>query len=464
MEISPDDLPSTDQIYGWISEIFGRGIRRPGYPADVWTEDWIERQFSAYGLENVHREPVRFRKWEPGRSLLRVTTATGAVRDLEHFPVPYSAPVDGLELELCNFDPRNPQTTAGKAAIYFLEFMTIDATAFARSGSAPEDMTGRILDDPEGSLSRRPHTVPFGPEFQEVMAPVIEAGGAAFIGALKNPGNTCDYYVPYGPADVSLPGVYIKETDGEWLRDELLSGPVRVRLTVESEVSDAETYNIVGELPGADDEIVIIGSHHDGPWASAVEDASGTALVVAQVHYWSRQHPSNRPHRLRFILQGAHMWGGAGLFTYVDAHRLELEHVVLEVHLEHAALETDRDAGGNIVVSDLPVPRWFFTSRLASLEAAVAKALTAENLTRSMIMAPDAFGTAPPTDGQGYHTAGVPIVNVLAAPWYLFDSADTLDKIDRENLVPITRTAIRIVDFTRTTTAADLRAEAEPGS
>ncbi len=72
--------------------------------------------------------------------------------------------------------------------------------------------------------------------------------------------------------------------------------------------------------------------------------------------------------------------------------------------------------------------------------------------------APDAFGTFPPTDGAGYHVAGVPVVNLLAAPFYLFDKMDTLDKIDRDHLVPITRATIRIIESVRAETAAGLRA------
>ena len=49
-------------------------------------------------------------------------------------------------------------------------------------------------------------------------------------------------------------------------------------------------------------------------------------------------------------------------------------------------------------------------------------------------------------------------MNFLAAPFYLFDAMDTLDKIDREHLVPLTRAAIRIVASTAGVTAAAMRA------
>ncbi len=292
------------------------------------------------------------------------------------------------------------------------------------------------------------------------MEPTQSAGAAAFIGSVLDPGNTYHYYVPYAIIQAKIPGVYVSQSDGAWLSEQLASGPVRVRLSVDSRATSHPSYNIVGDLPGRDEEIVMIGSHHDGPWDSAVEDASGTSLVLAQARYWSRRPASERPHRLRFILHAGHMAGGAGIYAYIKAHRKEFSSFVLEVHLEHVALDTRTKSDGSIVPIHQNVPRWFFTSRHASLEQAVSTALTEEKLTRSMLCAPDALGTAPPTDGGLYYTEGIPIAQFLSAPWYLFDSADTLDKIDRASLIPLTRAVIRIVDSTRTTTAAELRAEA----
>jgi hypothetical protein len=159
-----------------------------------------------------------------------------------------------------------------------------------------------------------------------------------------------------------------------------------------------------------------------------------------------------------FLLHGGHMSGGAGLHGYIEAHRPELERVVLELHLEHAAREFGESLGGGVAPTGQPVPRWWFTSRIPRLETAVYDAVVAENLKRSMVLIPDAFGAEPPTDGGFYHHEGVPIVNFLTAPYYLFDAIDTLDKIDKKNLVPLTRAAIRIIEATRGVTAAQMRA------
>lgn len=450
-------VPAEAAIFGWISEVFGHGIRRPGYPADEWAEGWIAERFTELGLAQVRREPITVTRWEPTEWSLAVTDAGGTTTTLDCFPVPFSAPAQGLTTELAAFDQERPEGVAGRASLFDVPLITIPATLLATSGSAPDDVSGRII-DPDGTLEGASHTVPFGAEFLEVMEPSIEAGAVAFIGTLTDhPGDSAEYFVPYDAITRPIPGVWVNGTDGAWLRDQLARGPLTVRLDVASETEEVPSSNVVGELEGADDETVIIGSHHDGPWSSAVEDASGISLVLAQAAYWAAQPVERRPHRLVFLLQGGHMSGGAGLKGYIEAHRAELDQVVLEVHLEHAALEVD-EVDGELRPTELAVPRWFFTSRNPRLEQAVTDALVAEELGRSMVVAPDAFGERPPTDGALYHQEGVPLVNFLAAPSYLFNSSDTLDKIDRAHLEPLTRAAVRIISSTAGVTAAEMRA------
>jgi hypothetical protein len=240
----------------------------------------------------------------------------------------------------------------------------------------------------------------------------------------------------------------------------LASGPVDSEIVVDAEVAHAISHNVIGTLPGASSEWVVIGSHHDGPWASAVEDASGTALVLAQALYWSRVPAAERPHNLLFLLNGGHMSGGAGLIAFVTRNAGWLDQVVLEVHLEHVAREA-RGENGVLVPTDRPEPRWWFTSRIPALQAAVKETLVRESLDRSLIMAPDGFppgSAAPPTDGAFFHPAGVPIVQHLAAPMYLFDAADTVEMIHEPSLVPVSRAAARLIEWTRGQTAAGMRA------
>jgi hypothetical protein len=458
----PDGLPDTavptkDEIFGWIQQIFAQGVRRPGYPADAWTEQFVFDKLTGLGLENVRFEPITVRRWQSNGAQLVVTPEGGDAVVLDAFPTPFSAPVTDLELDLAGYLAATPDLVTGKAALYDLTLLRLPATFFVPFGSAPANPAGRVI-DPDGTMVGETHLLPFGIEIDKVMEPAINAGAAAFIGNLTNcPGNSRQYFVPYDGVDRPIPGVWISGTDAAWLHQQLLLGPVTVRLTVDTVVDEVVSHNVVGELPGLDEEQVIIGSHHDGPWSSAVEDASGTSLVLAQAKFWAAQPAGKRPHRMVFLLHGGHMSGGAGLHQYIDAHRHELDSVVLETHLEHAALQFE-DQGGQVVSTGKCVPRWWFTSRNPQLEDIVKTSLTTEKVHRSMLLAPDAIGTQPPTDGAFYHSEGVPIVQHMAAPFYLFDEMDTPDKVDQDGLVALTRATIRIVNATRGISAAAMRA------
>jgi Peptidase family M28 len=443
-------VPDEGRIYGWIEEVFSHGVRRPGYPADRWAEGWLQEQFRAFGLERVRAEPVEMPFWEPREASLRVTDATGATVDLECFALPFTRTGE-IEAELVALDDASSESARGSVVLVDAPLLRTPHAWYA--GIA----TWRY--DPDESFDRTRQILPFGRAIQDATRPATEVGAVGFVGALTDyPGDSCRYYVPYDAQRRDIHAVWVTGSDGKRLRDMLSGGPSRAQIRVDAEVGNVNCYNIVGELPGADDETVIIGSHHDGPWSSAVEDGSGIALVLAQAEYWSRVPQTERPHRLVFLLNSGHMAGGAGQATFVSTHRDELERCVLEVHLEHAANEFT-DEGATLRATGQPEARWWFTTRINHLETAVRSAIEAEDLRRSFILRPDVFGPKPTTDGADFHLAGVPLVNFLTAPFYLFDEMDTLDKIHRPSLVPVSRAAVRIIESTAGVSADAMRAD-----
>ncbi len=141
----------------------------------------------------------------------------------------------------------------------------------------------------------------------------------------------------------------------------------------------------------------------------------------------------------------------AGARAFLEAHAAELPRIVLELHLESA---------GRLAPTGRCEPRWFFTREIPELRSAVRDALEGESLERSLVLRPDALGPTPTTDAGFFHAAGVPLLNFLTAPFYLFDGMDELDKVDAESLVPLTRWAIRVIGSTRGRSAAEMRAGA----
>ena len=446
---SPGLVPTAAEMMGWIEHVTERGIRRPGYPADDWTVAWAENFFRELQLEDVRLEDVPLPRWEPDDWMLEVWPVSSPDEVLQpvSFPLPHTSPAPGgLEGRLFAV---GAEDVSGAIA-----FDTVTLSPFRQTGA--RDLAMRSY-DPDGEFDTLTQILPFGPRIQNVMEPAIEGGAVGYIGVVDAPWETCDYYVPYDGIERPIPGVWISRSDGARVRDMLIEGPVWARVRVASRRTEVVTHNVVGTLPGFSDEWIIVACHHDGPWVSAVEDAAGMALVLAQASYWSRLPHRQRPHNMLFLLTSGHMCHGAGTRAFIDTHKDLMDKVVLEMHLEHPARQAV-GTDGALVATDDPEVRWWFTTRNDTLIGAVEDAIREEDLRRSLIMPPDVFGPHPTTDGGFFHLEGVPLVNFLTAPMYLFDSRDTIDKVHEASLEPVTRAAIHIINATRGLTAAQLRA------
>src|SRR4051812_21575971 len=113
-----DFIPTESGIYGWIERVFAQGIRRPGYRADVWTEDFCFDQFTKFGVQKVRREPVELLRWEPRSATLIVRSPAGETIEIACFPVPLAKPTPGLDARLVAFDRENATAVSGAASLY----------------------------------------------------------------------------------------------------------------------------------------------------------------------------------------------------------------------------------------------------------------------------------------------------------------------------------------------------------
>src|SRR5690606_24145832 len=127
-----------------------QGVRRPGYAADDWATEWTRDHFERIGLEDVRLEPITVRRWEPIEWRLEVTSA-GTTEEVECFPVPYSSPVDDLDVELVAYDAAAPGAVAGKAALFDAPLLRLPPDVIAGFGTVPDDWSSRVY-DPDGTF------------------------------------------------------------------------------------------------------------------------------------------------------------------------------------------------------------------------------------------------------------------------------------------------------------------------
>jgi hypothetical protein len=433
-----------------IDSILRFGIRQPGHAGDRHAEAWALERFAEIGLLDIGQEPVELAMWESSGAELEVWSAAfpEQVHRFEGFAIPYTKPCRNLERDL-----------VASENVAQRDQIVVEPLAFTELPQSILREGATFVFDPECAFDTLVQTLPFGPLLNRVIDPAVDAEVAGYVGVLTGvPWETSQYYVPYDATYRALSGLWLSRSDGLRLQNLLGEQLHRARLNVDGRRTNVRCHNLVGHLPGNSDETVIIGTHHDAPWASAVEDASGMALVLAQAAYWASVPQSERPHNLTFLMTAGHMAGGAGTRSFVERHRKHLEDVVLALHLEHAAAEVRGD-GVQLTLTGQPEPRWWFTSNEPGIQAAVAQAIVNHDLRRSFVLPPTVFGDAPPTDGSAFYEAGVPLVQFLTAPMYLFDAQDTIDKIHVPSLEPISRAVIDIIKSLSGRTAAQLRGD-----
>ncbi|MFD1931034.1 M28 family peptidase [Nonomuraea mangrovi] len=426
-------VPSAAQMMEWIETVVAEGVRRPGYRADDRVAEWAAGLFTDFGLEDVRLPPVELEAWHPVGATLRahLDADPAMVVEVAAFALPYTMEKARVTAPLA----RTPEPGA----------IVVRECALGRLPQSLLREAATSFYDPEGVFDELEQILPMDLDAMAGLRATIEAGAAGFVGAFSGmPWESRDHYVPYDAVRRPIPAVWLSRDDSRALLALMSRGPCTATLGVEAEVRPAVSRNVTGVLPGRSDQWVIIGSHHDAPWASAVEDASGVALVLAAARYWSQVPSEQRPHNLLFLLTAGHMAHAAGTRAFIAANRDLLGKVVLQLHLEHAALRCEVVDGALVPTAD-PEPRWWFTTQDPPLEKLVHDTLVAEDLRRSFVVRPDLFDPMPLTDGAFFFPEKVPLVHFLAAPMYLFDSADTVDKVDQAALEPLTRAAVRIV-------------------
>ncbi len=221
-----------------------------------------------------------------------------------------------------------------------------------------------------------------------------------------------------------IPAAAVTVEDAQLMARLAARGPLSMRLTLTPQVlPDADSFNVIADYPGTDkaDEIVIVSGHLDS-WdlgTGANDDATGVASAMAVVETLKRL--GLRPRRTIRVIAWANEENGArGAAAYLQGYKDSVDKHV-------AAIESDAGAGRPFGMrSSAPQAAG---KLFAPLQAAL------EPIGAGALQRADALSTG---DLSGLEQAGVPsftpLIDTSTYFHYHHTAADTLDKVDPQNL------------------------------
>jgi hypothetical protein len=425
-----------DEMMGWIEAIVAHGPRRPGSDAGRAVEDYLARELERFGFASVRREPIAITAWDEGDASL-IVEHDGFAPEVSAVPHAAPTPASGVEGPLLFVDPdRLPARERWQGAIVVAEigFPRLDTRLLLRIAPGKHD--------PDGTLPLVDHPATWVRLGWHLYREAARRGAAGFVGILTDqPGGSCRMYAPYGfrEADIldkPIPGVWIGRDDGARLRRQIAGSSITARLTVRGSRREALTHNVVAERPGQgrDDEVIVLSCHHDSPFASPVEDASGCAVVLALARRFAAGERLRR--RLVVLFTAGHFHGSIGTKTFIRQHRDDLvRRTALEVSIEHIAREAIEGPGGGLIPTGRPEATAIFVPFARTIAAAVLEGMAEQSVDRVVLLpAEGPLGSYPPTDGGDWFEAGVPVINCISNPVYLLTDDDATRWVDRERL------------------------------
>lgn len=449
-------VPASGIIYSWIEGLCEGPHRRPGTEYDRRAERWVAERFQELGLENVTLDPVPLTVWTARRWSLTVEG-----ENLPAFFVVntgFTGP-EGVKAPLVYVGTGDPETfekaeVKGKIVVAEVPFPYLPTGALMKLSRS-----AYVLSDPRKELGFKdgqylnfvrqnfvggssPDESPPG----DVYGQAYRRGAVGICLILRDqPSGSNSHYGPYDGIMKPLPGLWIGKYEGNKLR-ELARKGAEATLVLEGETSAGVMHNVWGVLAGMSDEVILVTSHHDSPFTGAVEDAVGTAQVLAQAWAWSKVPREKRPRTMVFVVDGGHFYGSLGAHCFAREHRDLMSRVKVLLTLEHLGAKEVMEKDGEYAETGRPAFTVMFTSPNPLLVAAIMRACRKKPPRLTAAIPADFFGPAPTSDAAGYVLeTGVPVISWIGCPYYLLDEHDTLDKVEKSELAPIAETVTELV-------------------
>lgn len=380
------------------------GPRLGGSEAEARARDWAVRHLKDLGFKNVRIEPFDMPYWA------RETEAAAIVSP---FPQP-------LEITALGNSVPTPE---GGIEGEVVRFETLTELINYPAGNSLE---GKIVFVDE-EMTRTQDGSGYGVAVRKRSGAANEAGKRGAIAAFIRSVGTDHHRFPhtgmmrYEDGVTKVPTVALAWTDAEQLQRAMERGKVTVSLNLSVQTSESvPSGNVIGEIPGKTDEIVVIGGHLDS-WdlgTGAVDDGAGVGITVGAGK--AILDLKKKPMRtIRVVLWGAEEVGLVGAFAYARQHADELDkHVV--------AAESDFGSGQIYQLQSR------YGESMIAMGDEMARVLEPLGIARGHNEASGGPDLVP------LRGAGVPVTNLAQNGWDYFDlhhtPNDTFDKIDPKDI------------------------------
>ena len=386
------------------------GSRFGGTAGEKQAADFIADKLRAYGLQNVHLEPIEYIGWRRGEVSLEIISPIQKTIPCITLPHSPAADLEGRVIDLGD----------GAPALYDQRADEIQGSiVMANSEIFP------------GGSKRWVHR---GEKFGRSTM----AGAAGFI--------FVNHYPAYGPAtggvgnggEALIPAISVAMEDGAFISRLIKRyGEVKIRLKSSDHCEPMVSWNVIGDLPGTThpDEVVMLGCHYDGHDISqgAIDPASGAVSVMEAARVLA-QYATSLPRTIRFALWGIEEIGLIGSRQYAAQHEAELDKLRFYFNMDSAGGRPEK----GVMLNEWP--------ELAPLFANWSEEMT---LPFGVGQSVNAFSDHYPFMLAGVPTGGMEQVkSTRTGRGYGHTRYDTLDKADitllREAAVLAARLAVRV--------------------
>lgn len=439
-----------------IEDLVALAPRATGTPGGEAAADYVRRRFDAAGLSTQVLEVPSFR-WEARTCRLEVGAESLACAPILHSGIAAHAwtgeAAHRLDARVVDIGTSRVGRHDVRGAIVLFD-LTFDMTL---AHSLP---LARDIHDPERKMLRRDvlgSRNPYVTSLARVMRDAAAGGAVGLVGVLRDYPDSRSYHNEYYRRTLfALPGVWVTRAEGRRLRALLeASGPASgAALTLRITRRAVTSRSVIGVLPGRTADAVMVQSHHDSVGPGAVEDASGTAEVIALAEHFGARAAAGamREKTLLFVTFDTHFTGYQAhqefARRFVLARRTPWR-IVLNTTIEHIGLRAVEGADGGFAHTGDTEPRGIFLNVNPRFARRIARGVRRHGMGATTLLdatALEFFAGGIPTDASFTLVSGVPTVSLISGPLYLYDDADTIDRIDRSQLVPVARLFRDIVD------------------